>query len=220
MARLSYEQSRPQVVVPFDPNDFDRYVGYYQLGPTVFFHIFRTDDHFFAQLTGQPPIEEFPESPVEFFATVVAAQISFVIDPQGQVTGLVLHQGGLLQPADRVGDSVATKAAADLQQRISSNTPSPGTEVSLRRYIDAVENGQPNYSDMSQPLADAARAQWPKTRQLVQHLGEFKSLAFQRVAPNGWDVYVVTFAQGQAAFNVSPLAADGKDVGRFWRPLP
>jgi hypothetical protein len=69
IAERLYEQTRPQNVVPFDPKDFDKYVGYYQLGPTEFFYIFRTEDHYFAQAEGQQPVEHFPESPNEFFAT-------------------------------------------------------------------------------------------------------------------------------------------------------
>ena len=40
---------------------------------------------------------------------------------------------------------------------------------------------------------------------------------FERVAPNGWDVYFGTFAHGRAEFNIAPLAADGKARGRVWR---
>jgi hypothetical protein len=39
------------------------------------------------------PVEFYPESETKFFATIVASQISFVTDAQGQVTGLVFHQG-------------------------------------------------------------------------------------------------------------------------------
>jgi hypothetical protein len=218
--RLRYEQSRPQTVVPFDPKDFDKYVGYYQLGPVAFFHIFRTGDRYFVQLTGQQPVENFPKSPNEFFTTAVPAQISFEIGANAQVTGLVLHQNGRLQSAARVSDAVGIRAADELQERISSNTPSPGTEASLRRWIDAMENGEPNYSDMSASLADAARQQWPSTQQIVQRLGAFESLTFQRVSPTGWDVYGGTFANGRAEFNIAPLAPDGKASQRSWRVLP
>ena len=146
----------------------------------------------------------------------MAAQISFVIDAKGGVTGLVLHQNGLLRPAERVSEAVVTRAAAEEQQRISSNTPSPGTEASLHRWIDAMENGEPNYSEMSPSLAEAAREQWPRTGQLVQQLGALTSLVFERVAPNGWDVYLGTFAHGRAEFNIAPLDADGKVRGRVW----
>jgi hypothetical protein len=221
-AQLLYEQTRPRTVVPFNPQDFDKYVGSYEFesNSTVFVHIFRKEEHYFVQLTGQGPVETYPESATKFFATVVAAQISFVTDATGQVTGLVLHQNGLLQSAKKISDAFAAKAAAELQQRINDKTPSPGTEASLRRWIEAMENGEPNYNDMAPALAQAAREQWPRTRLAVQQLGAFQSLAFERVAPTGADVYIGTFTHGTVEINIAPLSADGKVNGRNWRLLP
>jgi hypothetical protein len=54
------------------------FIRFYQLRPTVFFTISRKDEQFFVQSTGQQAIQLYPESPTKFFATVVAAQISFV----------------------------------------------------------------------------------------------------------------------------------------------
>ena len=101
-ARRLAAQTRPQHEVAFNPADFDKFVGDYELSPTAFFHVFRRGDHYFAQLTGQPPVREYPESPTTFFATVVAAQIRFVLDAQGRVTGLVLRQDGIDQTARKV----------------------------------------------------------------------------------------------------------------------
>jgi hypothetical protein len=220
-AQLLFEQTRPRNVVPFNPEDFDKYAGSYEFSnSTVFVHVFRKEAHYFVQLTGQGPVETYPESATKFFATVVAAQISFVTDAKGQVTGLVLHQSGRLQSAKRIADSVATSAEAALQRRIENNTPSAGTEASLRRWIEAIENGEPNYDDMAPGLAQAAREQWPTTQLAVQQLGAFQSLAFERVAPSGVDVYVGTFTHGKLEINIAPLSADGKVDGRSWRPLP
>ena len=47
-----------------------------------------------AQLTGQPAFDIFPESETQFFLKVVDAQLSFVKDDKGQVTELILKQGG------------------------------------------------------------------------------------------------------------------------------
>ncbi|MES2275533.1 MAG: serine hydrolase [Bacteroidota bacterium] len=48
----------------------------------------------YAQLTGQPKVEIYPESELDFFYTVVAAKIKFVKDDKGAVNKLVLVQGG------------------------------------------------------------------------------------------------------------------------------
>jgi hypothetical protein len=41
------EQALPRSVVPFDLAHFDKYVGYYQLGPSIIFTVIRDGDHFF-----------------------------------------------------------------------------------------------------------------------------------------------------------------------------
>ncbi|HEV2718466.1 MAG TPA: DUF3471 domain-containing protein, partial [Thermoanaerobaculia bacterium] len=86
-----------------DPKLFDRYTGRYDLVPNVVVTITRDDAHLYAQLTGQPRFEIYPESERDFFYKVVDAQITFVEN------GLVLHQNGRDQPAKRIGDAPPVK---------------------------------------------------------------------------------------------------------------
>jgi hypothetical protein len=46
------------------------------------------------QATGQPKFPLFAESETKFFLKVVDAEVDFVTNDKGEVTGLVLHQGG------------------------------------------------------------------------------------------------------------------------------
>jgi hypothetical protein len=210
-AQRLYEQTRPRKLVAFNPQDFDKYIGYYHFSsPTVLFHIYRTDDRYFTQLTGQQPVEVFPESPNEFFATVEAAQIAFVMDSEGQATGLVLHQNGSLRPANRVSDAVATKEAAEFQQRIASNTSHLRTEAALRHQIDTLERGEPDYSVMTPEFAEATRQQLPQIKNLLFNVGDLKSLAFSKVLSNGSDRYIATFARGRLECTIAPLSPDGR----------
>ena len=78
----------------------------------------------------------------------------------------------------------------------------------------------PNYDDMEPALAEAAREQAPQTAHIIRQLGAFESLKFVRVSPIGMDIYLGTFAHGQAEFTIAPLDANGKVVGRGWRVLP
>lgn len=214
------EQESPRKLVPFDPAHFDKYVGYYELAPNLIFQVTRKGDKFYDQLTRQQPVELFPESETKFFETVVAAQLSFVSDGGGQVTGLVLHQNGQEQPAPRISEDSAKALEADLATRIRNNTPSPGTEASIRKWLLALIAGQPNYEDMTPPLAEAARVQWPQTSQIIKPLGAVKTITFLQVDPRGNDVYRVEFEHAQAEVMVAPLTADGKVAGRGWRVLP
>jgi D-alanyl-D-alanine-carboxypeptidase/D-alanyl-D-alanine-endopeptidase len=95
-------QPKPRHEIAIDPTLLDGYVGDYELAPTFHLVVTRAGDALFVQATGQPKFPIFPESPVDFFLTVVDAQITFVRDSTGVVTGLVLHQNGRDVPGRRV----------------------------------------------------------------------------------------------------------------------
>jgi D-alanyl-D-alanine-carboxypeptidase/D-alanyl-D-alanine-endopeptidase len=94
--------ARQHTVAQVDSAAFGNYVGKYKLAPSASFTITREGAHLFAQLTGQPRFEVFPESEDRFFYKVVDAQLTFVKDKAGVVTHLVLHQNGLDQEAKKV----------------------------------------------------------------------------------------------------------------------
>lgn len=77
-------------------------VGRYAFAPTVELAVTHEGTRLFAQLTGQGRAEIFPESPTKFFWKIVDAQLTFRLGPDGQATGLILHQNGRDQPAGRV----------------------------------------------------------------------------------------------------------------------
>jgi len=91
---------RKEAVV--DQKIYDLYVGDYELMPGFTITILRRGARLISQATGQPEVELFPESDTRFFLKVVDAQVDFVKDASGKVTGLVLHQGGQTLPAKKV----------------------------------------------------------------------------------------------------------------------
>jgi CubicO group peptidase (beta-lactamase class C family) len=92
---------RERQAVQVDPGVYAAYAGEYELTPTFAIAITREGDRIFAQATGQPKFEIFPESETRFFLKVVDAQIEFIRDADGKVTGLVLHQNGRDLPGKR-----------------------------------------------------------------------------------------------------------------------
>jgi CubicO group peptidase (beta-lactamase class C family) len=100
LAKLSPPKEHKEVAV--DPKLFDAYVGHYEFAPGAVLTISRQADHLFAQLTGQPQFQIFPESETDFFLKVVDAQLTFVKEPDGKVSRVVLHQGGVDQTAKKV----------------------------------------------------------------------------------------------------------------------
>lgn len=84
--------ARKEVAV--DPKLLLDYVGQYELTPGSVLNITVEADKLWAQVTGQPKVELFPESQTKFFLKVADAQLTFVKDADGKVTRLVLHQAG------------------------------------------------------------------------------------------------------------------------------
>lgn len=79
--------------VPLTSAQLDHVAGTYQLTPQIQIAVRREGERLMAQLTGQPPFQIFPESPLAFFWKVVDAQIRFT-EEGGKVTGAVFSQGG------------------------------------------------------------------------------------------------------------------------------
>jgi len=103
-------------------------------------------------------------------------------------------------------------------ESLKSAAPSPGTEDSLRRYISSLEQGRPNYEEMSPQLAAAVNRQLPKLKELIAGLGEFKSLTYEGTDSDGSDVYLAAFERGQLQWHIGPLI-DGKVTYRRVRPV-
>ncbi len=85
-----------------DPKLYDAYVGEYEVTPTFVVKIFKEGDKLMTQATNQPAFELYPEGENKFFLTVVEAKVTFTKDDKGQVTGLVIHQGGRDIPGKKI----------------------------------------------------------------------------------------------------------------------
>jgi CubicO group peptidase (beta-lactamase class C family) len=90
-----------KVVLPSERNEISvqpdilaKYVGTYQLAPEFNIVITLEGSQLMEQATGQAKLPLFAESEAKFFLKIVDAQIEFFRDDKGEVTNLVLHQGG------------------------------------------------------------------------------------------------------------------------------
>ncbi len=70
------------------------YVGTYELTPNFSITFTLEGDQLMTQATGQGKFPVFAESDTRFFTKVVDAEVEFVKDANGKVTGMVLHQNG------------------------------------------------------------------------------------------------------------------------------
>jgi hypothetical protein len=76
-----------------DPSIYDAYAGEYAVGPATF-TISREGDHLMFTAPGQPKVEAFPESETKFFFKIFDAQVTFLKDDKGGVTGLSFEING------------------------------------------------------------------------------------------------------------------------------
>lgn len=98
LALLTTERKEVKV----DDALLNSYAGDYELGPGFVITITNEAGKLMGQPTGQPKLELFPSSDTEFFLKAVAAQVTFVKNDQGQVTGLILNQNGRKTPAKKI----------------------------------------------------------------------------------------------------------------------
>jgi hypothetical protein len=99
--RIGKAPAAERKVAAVDPKIYGRYAGEYAFTPDFVFVLTIEDGRLMAQATGQPKIEIFPESETRWFLKVVDAQVEFQLDGAGQVTGLILTQGGKNIPAKK-----------------------------------------------------------------------------------------------------------------------
>lgn len=93
---------KQRTAVELAPNTLSRYVGTYQLAPAFVLEITLADGALYMHPTGQANLRIWPETDTDFLLKEVDAQVSFVRDTQGMVTGLVLHQNGQNLTAPKV----------------------------------------------------------------------------------------------------------------------
>ncbi|MCA6116676.1 DUF3471 domain-containing protein [Bradyrhizobium sp. WSM 1738] len=194
------QTSRQKVAV--DAAILDGYAGFYQLDDNALFTVTREADHLLARLTGQQQVPFYAQSPTEFFADVVDAQITFVRDGRGPAASVILHQGGGNFPMQRVDAATAQQIASRTAEKVKSQTASPGTEAALRRLIDGIISGKPNYDEMSAALAEATRQQLPNLQLGLTELRAVESVRFLGVGSQGEDVYSVRHENGASHWRI------------------
>ncbi|MBX7174154.1 MAG: serine hydrolase [Pyrinomonadaceae bacterium] len=98
-----YDLPKERKEIAVDAKILDSYVGQYEVAPGLVFVIAKDGDKLTFLPPGQPKaVELFAESETDFFLKVVDAQISFVKNESGEVTGLKFQQMGRTTNAKKV----------------------------------------------------------------------------------------------------------------------
>jgi CubicO group peptidase (beta-lactamase class C family) len=203
--------------ITLDPKVLGRYVGAYQMAPGVNMLITLENNQLFTKLGNQSAIPIFAESQTMFFPKVVDAELEFTKDDeQGRPTEMILHQNGRDQSARRLGDAEFKQiadAAVAFARRFKDQTAAAGSEAALRKLIEDLLQGKPDYDLMSA----AMRQQLPQLQSGTQ-LGALQSLSFKGVGPGGADIYTVKFEKGSLEYRIW-LQPDGKVEMANVRPM-
>jgi hypothetical protein len=93
------------------------------------------------------------------------------------------------------------------------SVPQAGSEEMLRRYIEALGRGQPDYERMTSEVAAQTQQQLPFNQAIVARLGALRALSFRGVTSLGNDIYMGHFANGSAEWRIG-LVKDGT-IGRI-----
>ena len=98
-----YEIPRERQAITLEARVQAQYVGEYKIAsPPIEIVVTQNDGQLLALIAGRLKLALLPESETTFFSRDVSAQITFVKDGAGQVTGLTLRMNGAELPAQKV----------------------------------------------------------------------------------------------------------------------
>jgi len=132
-----------------------------------------------------------------------------VTDASGQCLEIVL-------PGQRTRfHNVEMSQAGAAAERLAPprSTPLASSEMMLRKYIEAVGRGEPNYDRMTPEVAAQTRRELVLNQAIVTRLGALRAVSFRGVTLLGNDIYMAHFANGTAEWRIG-LVKDGT-IGRI-----
>ena len=94
-----------RTAIDLAPAELDRVVGRYDFSAGVVFEVTREGDELRAQRQGTvtgPVLPIFAEAPLSFFWKAVDAQVRFITDESGKVTGATFTQSGQTLTGKRI----------------------------------------------------------------------------------------------------------------------
>ena len=192
------------------------YVGKYEVDGAQIVTVARQGDGLTLQ-GGSPPHRIFAISESEFIYRTLDVRLTFNRDERGQIAGFLLHQDGQDLPVIRVTNAELERRAAALLERRRADAPIPGGEAVLRRNIDDLRRGQPDYANMSRGLANATQRQLPLIRGRMNELGPLEGLTFRGIDPQGRDIYEAKFSNGRLRWFIA--LNGGKLLSSEFQPI-
>jgi bla regulator protein blaR1 len=189
--------------------ELDKYAGRYEFASVTVLEIQRQHDELSAVFPGAPADLLSAGAADRFRYRDADATIHFERDANGRITGLNFEQNGTVTYAPRIDFARVQAIQGDIAERYRKQVAASGSEQALRRLIEGIQSGSPNYSEMSPQLAGGTRTMLKSFQSAEQAVGPIQSIAFKGVSSAGWDQYQVTHARGAANWQI---ALDDKGV--------
>lgn len=143
--------------------------------------------------------------------SVPGYRAAMYFDRHAQIGVVVLQNvaGGRQDPNRLASDILVALTSAyragiqaDIDRRVKAQVASPQSEPDVRRLIDELRLGNPDYDRMSPDLARQTRHQIKEEQRTFEKLGALRSLTFTRVGPAGPDIYRATFTNGAQEWRI------------------
>ena len=136
--------------------------------------------------------------------------------------------GGGKEDSDRLAVNILSVLAAkkvaevraDIDKRFNGQVASPGSEAAVRRLIEELRIGKPNYDLMNSGMARETRRQIKQHEATIAKLGPLRSVAFTRVGPAGPSIYLATFERGALEWRIWMNLDGSVDIFRYRDVLP
>jgi bla regulator protein BlaR1 len=201
---LSGSASSEEQAVVLAPEVLDQYVGFYVRGATMVTAIIRDGARLFVRVPGYDPIELVADSQMNFLsASSMYPPLTFVRDAQGQITGLVEHNGTAFSvPLTRIDASAAQTIMANNALRARGQTPIPGSEAALRRLIEGIRARKLNNDEVAPWFTELVK-ETTAFNEVYVRWGALRSIEFRLVDESGYDVYEVRQEGGTSLWGIS-----------------
>ena len=204
--------------VAMKPGPLDRDVGVYQTAADAYIVVTREAAQLFVHATGEPKIPllslgknrfvEAEATPLTFLPRADELYVSFKTDANGSAGEIDLRMNGVTQagsgkrlPATKA--ETVIRRMATLERRYEAQQPAAESEPALRRLLNELVAGKPDYDRMTPEIAQAVSSVVALDRQLLSSLGPAVSITFKRMAPDGADTFHIVFQNGEADFEIS-----------------
>jgi len=144
---------------------------------------------------------------------------------RGMKLGVVVFRnvvGGKQDPDRLAVDLLSSLAAkkgveieADIDKRFKTQVASPGSEDAVRRLINELGMGKPNYDLMSSDQGRETRRQIAQNEATIVGLGALQSITFKGIGPAGPNIYLTAFEKGSLEWRVWMNLDGTVDIFRF-----